>query len=188
MGPVPEVGDEVSQQAVLESSKLPPATRPGQQAADSPLRVWPFEEMATATADFAAGRKLGGGGFGPVYQGLLAGQDVAIKVLNQDHYKLATASEKRGLENMFEAEVRILARFRHPNLVRLLGYSRGKEGEGRLALVYELLLGGSLEKRLVVPAGKPGLAPLTLLQRYDDPQSISTSCSATLTLGVKRPY
>ena len=89
-------------------------------------------------------------------------QDVAVKLLDQATYKDATAIQKKALEDMFQAEVRVLSRFRHPNLVRLLGYAQGDAGEGQLALVYELVSGGSLKGRLL-PA--PGKATLTKPER-----------------------
>ena len=45
----------------------------------------------------------------------------------------------------FEDEVKVLSRFRHPNLVTLLGW--GQHDNDRY-LVYELLSGGDVEKKL----------------------------------------
>ena len=42
----------------------------------------------------------------------------------------------------------MLGRLRHANLVRLLGAGRGAVGSGQMALVYELMKGGSLYHRL----------------------------------------
>ena len=156
--------DEDLARAIEASLRSASINKPAPRA-DDDLSVWPFEDIVAATGMFAAARKLGEGGFGPVYQGHLARQEVAIKVLSKEAYKNASARERKMLEDMFEAEVQTLGRFRHPNLVRLVGYSRGKAGEGNMALVYELVPGGSLKDRLVPPPGKGALTPLTLLQR-----------------------
>jgi serine/threonine protein kinase len=62
-------------------------------------------------------------------------------------------------------QVKILGRLHHTNVVELLGYSNGTEG--RLALVYELLEGGSLDKWLRNGQSAPSRGPaLTIVQRY----------------------
>jgi serine/threonine protein kinase len=43
-------------------------------------------------------------------------------------------------------QVKILGSWRHTSVVKLLGFSKGTEG--RLALVYELMEGGSLDQWL----------------------------------------
>lgn len=81
---------------------------------------------------------LGRGGMAAVYQALDTRLDrrVAIKMLTGG----PGADERR-----FRAEVRTLARFSHPNLVRL--YDAG-EIDGRLYLVMELVEGATLAARL----------------------------------------
>ncbi|WVZ61745.1 hypothetical protein U9M48_011569 [Paspalum notatum var. saurae] len=100
-----------------------------------------YRELAAATGDFAEDNMLGRGGFGSVYQGHLPGDDaggqqVAIKKLS------AESSQSR---KEFEAEVRIISRLRHRNLVQLLGWCDSRRG---LLLVYELVPGGSLDKHI----------------------------------------
>lgn len=56
-------------------------------------------------------------------------------------------------------QVRALGSIRHANIVQLLGYAHGDESKGELALVFELLGGGSLDMRL---GQQP---PLTVLKR-----------------------
>ena len=84
--------------------------------------------------------KLGRGGFGNVYWGgSLSDQDspVAIKMLSME-------SSAQGRKE-FEAEVKIISRLRHPNLVHLLGWS---DSGKRLLLVYELMPKGSLDRHI----------------------------------------
>lgn len=93
-----------------------------------------FKELQHATENFADSNRLGKGAFGAVYKGVRAdGTEIAIKVLE--------IPEEGG----FEDEVRVLSKFRHPNLVILIGFAR--RNVQRL-LVYELLEGGDLFKRL----------------------------------------
>ncbi|KAL6599347.1 hypothetical protein ACP70R_045841 [Stipagrostis hirtigluma subsp. patula] len=103
-------------------------------------RRYRHHELAVATHGFADEEKIGRGGFGPVYRGRLNNQGcryVAIKVLSE-------GSSAQGRKE-FEAEVKVMTRLRHRNIVQLLGWCDGPEG---LFLVYEFLSNGSLEKHL----------------------------------------
>uniref|UniRef100_A0A2C9U814 Uncharacterized protein n=2 Tax=Manihot esculenta TaxID=3983 RepID=A0A2C9U814_MANES len=93
-----------------------------------------FETIRLATKDFSDNNKLGQGGFGAVYKGVLPdGQVVAIK-------RIARIS-KQG-EADFKNEVMLVARLQHRNLVRLLGFCF--ERNERL-LVYEFVKNSSLD-------------------------------------------
>jgi serine/threonine protein kinase len=115
-------------------------------AATGPRR-YAYGELAAATSNFAEDEKLGRGGFGSVYLGKLAAADVcggqeqpspvAIK-------KFTSESSAQGRKE-FEAEVRIISRLKHRNLVQLLGWCDSCNG---LLLVYELVAKGSLDKHL----------------------------------------
>lgn len=61
----------------------------------------------------------------------------------------------------FADEVLVLSKFRHPNLVTLMGWGSGldADGCGRRYLVYELLEGGDVAGRLAKARGKSGAAP-----------------------------
>ncbi|WCJ20319.1 cysteine-rich RLK (RECEPTOR-like protein kinase) 10 [Euphorbia peplus] len=90
--------------------------------------------LQVATNNFSEDNKLGQGGFGAVYKGLLPSrQDIAVK-------KLSRGSSQRSGE--FKNEVLLLAKLQHRNLVRLLGFCL--EGEEKL-LIYEYVPNKSLD-------------------------------------------
>ncbi|KAM3411916.1 hypothetical protein ACQJBY_003536 [Aegilops geniculata] len=81
---------------------------------------------------------LGKGGFGYVYDGFLEDDtQVAVKIRSQ--------SSNQG-DKEFLAEVQILTRIHHKNLVSLIGFC--KDGE-HMALVYEFMSRGTLQEHIV---------------------------------------
>ncbi|TYJ48098.1 hypothetical protein E1A91_A01G036100v1 [Gossypium mustelinum] len=98
------------------------------------LPIINFEEIATATNNFNHAKKLGQGGFGPVYRGTLDdGKEIAVKRLSK--------ASGQGLEE-FMNEVVVISKLQHRNLVRLLGCC--VEGEEKI-LVYEYMPNKSLD-------------------------------------------
>ncbi|CAK9007699.1 unnamed protein product [Durusdinium trenchii] len=101
-----------------------------------------WQELQQATESFAPSRQLGAGASGTVYYATLCeGTEAAIKVLD--------APARGG----FDEEVRLLSRCRHPNVVMLLGFAEETQFpfaplHRRCALVYEMLHGGDLYRRL----------------------------------------
>ncbi|BBG95467.1 S-locus lectin protein kinase family protein [Prunus dulcis] len=101
---------------------------------DQELPLFSFSTIQTATNDFAKATKLGEGGFGPVYKGLLPeGQEIAVKRLSE--------ISRQGLEE-FKNEVSVICKLQHRNLVRLLGCCI--EGEESI-LIYEYMPNKSLD-------------------------------------------
>lgn len=93
-------------------------------------------DISRATNNFDPLRILGEGGFGLVYSGVLEdGTKVAVKVLKRD-------DQQGGRE--FLAEVEMLSRLHHRNLVKLIGICV----EEHRCLVYELIPNGSVESHL----------------------------------------
>ncbi|XP_031744928.1 lysM domain receptor-like kinase 3 isoform X3 [Cucumis sativus] len=91
-----------------------------------------YEELAKATDDFSLANKIGEGGFGSVYYAELRGEKAAIKKMDMQ----ATRE--------FLAEIKVLTRVHHLNLVRLIGYCV----ENSLFLVYEYIENGNLSQHL----------------------------------------
>ncbi|KAL6656700.1 hypothetical protein ACP70R_004480 [Stipagrostis hirtigluma subsp. patula] len=90
--------------------------------------------LRAATEDFAESNKLGEGGFGSVYKGILPdGDEIAVKRLSQ--------SSTQGVEEL-KNELALVAKLKHKNLVRLVGVCL--EQQERL-LVYEFVPNRSLD-------------------------------------------
>ncbi|KAD3338665.1 hypothetical protein E3N88_34186 [Mikania micrantha] len=97
----------------------------------------------SATRNFHPENKIGGGGFGVVYKGILRdGTPVAIKSLS--------AESKQGTVE-FLTEINMISRIRHPNLVRLIGCC---VEDGNRILVYEYLNNNSLATAILGSRGK----------------------------------
>ncbi|XP_044340924.1 receptor-like serine/threonine-protein kinase ALE2 isoform X5 [Triticum aestivum] len=100
-------------------------------------KIFSLVEMDRATQRFDESRIIGEGGFGRVYEGILEdGERVAVKVLKRD--------DQQGTRE-FLAEVEMLSRLHHRNLVKLIGIC---SEEHMRCLVYELVPNGSLESHL----------------------------------------
>ncbi|KAA8515541.1 hypothetical protein F0562_018848 [Nyssa sinensis] len=91
-----------------------------------------YEELAKATNDFSMANKIGQGGFGSVYYAELRGEKAAIKKMDMQ------ASKE------FLAELKVLTRVHHLNLVHLIGYCV----EGSLFLIYEFIENGNIGQHL----------------------------------------
>ncbi|KAF7804582.1 receptor-like serine/threonine-protein kinase ALE2 [Senna tora] len=101
------------------------------------VRTFSLSELEKATDKFSSKRVVGEGGFGRVYSGTLEdGTEIAVKLLTRDH---------QNGDREFIAEVEMLSRLHHRNLVKLIGICI--EGRRR-CLVYELVHNGSVESHL----------------------------------------
>ncbi|KAL4288958.1 hypothetical protein AHAS_Ahas19G0338200 [Arachis hypogaea] len=99
-----------------------------------------LSEIQAATNNFSQGNKIGRGGFGEVYKGiLLNGQEIAVK-------RLTRSSGQGAIE--FKNEILVIAKLQHRNLVRLLGFCL--EGEEKI-LIYEYVPNKSLDYFLCDP-------------------------------------
>ncbi|XP_077242036.1 G-type lectin S-receptor-like serine/threonine-protein kinase At4g27290 [Tasmannia lanceolata] len=93
--------------------------------------------VVAATENFSDSKKLGEGGFGPVYKGkLFNGQEIAVKRLCR--------SSGQGTEE-FRNEVMLISKLQHRNLVKILGYCI--QGEEKM-LIYEYMSNKSLDSHI----------------------------------------
>ncbi|KAH9616779.1 hypothetical protein KSS87_013049 [Heliosperma pusillum] len=106
-------------------------------ADDVELPIFDLDSMVVATDNFSEANKLGQGGFGCVYKGvMLDGQEVAIKRLSKE--------SGQGSEE-FKNEVRLISKLQHRNLVRLLGCCVDMDEK---IIIYEYLKNRSLDSIL----------------------------------------
>ncbi|KAF7095081.1 hypothetical protein CFC21_097321 [Triticum aestivum] len=100
----------------------------------SDLPLMDLASIHAATDNFSKANKLGEGGFGPVYRGVLTGgSEIAVK-------RLSARSRQGAAE--FRNEVELIAKLQHRNLVRLLGWCAERDEK---LLVYEYLPNRSLD-------------------------------------------
>ncbi|KAF3792076.1 Proline-rich receptor-like protein kinase [Nymphaea thermarum] len=97
-----------------------------------------YRDLAAATNDFSEEGKLGQGGFGGVYRGILRDTNEVVAV------KRFSNGSSQGKKE-YVAEVTVISRLRHRNLVRLIGWCHER---GEFLLVYEYMEGGSLDSHL----------------------------------------
>ncbi|KAL4621965.1 hypothetical protein ACB092_06G264400 [Castanea dentata] len=125
-------------------------------------------EIEEATQNFDESLKIGQGGYGNIYKGLLRQTEVAIKRLQ---------SQGSQGHSEFQMEVRVLSQLRHPNLVELIGSCPED-----FALIYEYLPNGSLEDRLSCRDNSPPLSWQTRIR-------ITTElCSVLVYLHSNKPH
>ncbi|KAI7724902.1 hypothetical protein M8C21_003461, partial [Ambrosia artemisiifolia] len=111
---------------ILNASKI--------QEEDMEQPIFSFSTITNATANFSPDNKLGEGGFGPVYKGMLEeGQEIAVKRLSKN--------SSQGHDE-FKNEVIFISKLQHRNLVKILGCCI--EGDEKL-LVYEYMPNKSLD-------------------------------------------
>ncbi|MBA0733473.1 hypothetical protein Gogos_017487, partial [Gossypium gossypioides] len=104
------------------------------------LPLFNFKQLAIATNNFNHAKKLGQGGFGLVYKGILDdGKEIAVKRLSK--------ASGQGLEE-FVNEVVVISKLQHRNLVRLFGCCVDREEK---MLVYEYMPNKSLDAFIFDP-------------------------------------
>ncbi|WOL04687.1 receptor protein kinase ZmPK1 [Canna indica] len=119
---------------IFRRNQMPTATEEGYMAISSQFQRFTYAELVKATKNFKD--VLGRGGSGSVYKGVFYGQRVmAVK-------KLEDVTQG---EDEFRAELGLIGKIYHRNLVRIFGYCSEKS---RKLLVTEFMEKGSLDKHL----------------------------------------
>lgn len=127
----------------FDSCKDARNTQRSQEISTSNIKLFSYNSLRSATGHFHPSNRIGGGGFGVVYKGVLRdGTHVAIKSLS--------AQSKQGT-NEFLTEINMISNIQHPKLVQLIGCC--VEGSNRI-LVYEYMENNSLASALLGSKGK----------------------------------
>ncbi|KAL5700354.1 Cell division control protein 2 [Ranunculus cassubicifolius] len=130
------VGTYIRKRMIIHKKRRVPVDKVTKSLRESDLN-FKFSTLERATGFFDDANKLGQGGFGIVYKGVLAdGRDIAVK-------RLYVNNKHRAQD--FYNEVTLISSVNHKNLVRLLGCSCS--GSDSL-LVYEYLPNKSLDRFL----------------------------------------
>ncbi|XP_038714478.1 L-type lectin-domain containing receptor kinase IX.1-like [Tripterygium wilfordii] len=95
-----------------------------------------YSELARATDNFAAERKVGEGVSGVVYRGSWNGEDIAVK-------KFKGNSGQEIID--YESEAKVISQLRHRHLVKLIGWCHES---AEYLLAYEYIPNGTLESHL----------------------------------------
>ncbi|KAK9229624.1 hypothetical protein WN944_022587 [Citrus x changshan-huyou] len=101
--------------------------------------LFSFSSVSSATGNFSAANKLGEGGFGTVYKGVIGHGEIAVKRLLGK-----SGQEIKELKN----EASVIAQVQHKNLVKLLGCCIEKDER---LLIYEYMPNKSLDCFLFDP-------------------------------------
>ncbi|KAG5049069.1 hypothetical protein JHK85_010172 [Glycine max] len=108
-----------------------------EESMNADLPMMPLSTILKSTNNFSDEHKLGKGGFGPVYKGVLPdGRQIAVKRLSK--------TSVQGVEE-FKNEVILIAKLQHRNLVRLLACCIEQNEK---LLVYEFMPNSSLDFHL----------------------------------------
>jgi len=148
--PVPVMAFGVPRQAmpprVIMPVKAGAATMRVSEAMRGISLQYDHKDLSDATLNWSKSRQLGSGSYGAVFKGEMKdGTQVAIKMIDLGALKSSGQTEDMA---GFDQEVATLSKFRHPNLVTLIGWGKHYELPHRY-LVYELMTGGDIYDRLL---------------------------------------
>nr|AFN53637.1 putative ATP-binding protein [Linum usitatissimum] len=103
------------------------------QGSSTAPRKFKLKELRKATGNFNSKNKLGKGGFGTVYKGIIENKEIAVKKVS----KKTTQGKQE-----FISEVITIGNLHHRNLVKLIGWAYERK---EYLLVYEYMPNGSLD-------------------------------------------
>ncbi|WVZ95495.1 hypothetical protein U9M48_041251 [Paspalum notatum var. saurae] len=152
----------------VEAMVMPaPEASPARPARPLGCEEFTLRDLSRLTGGFAEETKIGSGSFGSVYRAKLPdGREVAIKRAERGGGSAgggagggARRRRRFDAERAFRAELRLLSRVNHRNLVQLLGFC---EERGERILVFEFMPHGALHDHLHGGggAGEGGYSPL----------------------------
>ncbi|XP_038897080.1 G-type lectin S-receptor-like serine/threonine-protein kinase At4g27290 [Benincasa hispida] len=128
---------------IIKSSKILQVEKLEVQEEDLELPLFDLSTILNATDNFSNSNKLGEGGFGSVFRGILKdGQEIAVKRLS---------NYSRQGTNEFKNELKLIAKLQHRNLVKLLGCCIQEEEK---MLIYEYMPNKSLDSLIFDPNGR----------------------------------
>ncbi|CAN0927629.1 Probable L-type lectin-domain containing receptor kinase S.5 [Linum grandiflorum] len=104
------------------------------QGSSTAPRKFKLKELRKATGNFNSKNKLGKGGFGTVYKGIMENKEIAVKKVS----KKTTQGKQE-----FVSEVITIGNLHHRNLVKLIGWAYERK---EYLLVYEYMPNGSLDR------------------------------------------
>ncbi|XP_071688484.1 probable serine/threonine-protein kinase PBL26 [Rutidosis leptorrhynchoides] len=99
-----------------------------------------LEDITKATKNFHVVNRIGKGGFGNVYRGKLPKGDGFDTIVAKRLDKTSAQGEKQ-----FQNELQILFKYKHENVIRLVGYCDEKD---KKVIVYDYASRGSLDRYL----------------------------------------
>ncbi|TVU50564.1 hypothetical protein EJB05_01941, partial [Eragrostis curvula] len=138
-------------------------------------REFKYADVKKATMNFDESMRLGRGGFGAVYRGTVLISTTTTATGDGEEegprqrspveiaVKKFTRTEDRGYED-FLAEVAIINRLRHKNIVPLIGWCYEN---GKLLLIYQYMPNGSLDQHLFRENRHEHIPPLRWETRYN---------------------
>ncbi|CAD6266319.1 unnamed protein product [Miscanthus lutarioriparius] len=142
----------------VEAMVMPaPQVSPLRPARPLGCEEFTLRDLSRITDGFSEEKKIGSGSFGSVYRAKLPdGREVAIKRAERS----GSAGRRRrrfDAERAFRAELRLLSRVNHRNLVQLLGFC---EERGERILVFEFMPHGALHDHLHGSSSSSRYSPL----------------------------
>ncbi|KAG2581050.1 serine/threonine-protein kinase-like protein CCR4 [Panicum virgatum] len=143
----------------VEAMVMPaPQVSPARPARPLGCEEFTLRELSRLTNGFSEEKKIGSGSFGSVYRGKLPdGREVAIKRAERAAAAGGRRRRRFDAERAFRAELRLLSRVNHRNLVQLLGFC---EERGERILVFEFMPHGALHDHLHGGEAGGGRSPL----------------------------